>query len=80
MIADPDQKIINLFQQASYHFADDSTSEWQKGYRNLDLAAEIIFEQQYPLYRIKEMIQESRSLVDLDTMLTRILKLAYKAS
>ena len=74
----PEQQILDLFQQASFHFADDTGSEWDRAYWRLDRAAEIIVEQRYPLYRIKEIVKASDSLIDIDTILTRVLKQAYK--
>jgi len=73
----PDTEILDLFQQASFHFADDTGSEWDRAYWRLDRAAEIIVEQRYPLYRIKELVRTSDSLIDIDTILTRVLKQAY---
>ena len=73
----PDQEIILLFNQASYHFADDSIKEWDKAYWRLDKAANLIVKYQYPLYRIKEMVKASNGLIDIDTVLTRILNLVY---
>ena len=75
---DTEQQILDLFQQASFHFADDTGSEWDRAYWRLDRAAEIIVEQRYPLYRIKELVRTSDSLIDIDTILTRVLKQAYK--
>jgi hypothetical protein len=43
----------------------------------LDRAAEIIVEQRYPLYRIKELVKTSDSLIDIDTILIGVLKQAY---
>ena len=74
---DTEQQILDLFQQASFHFADDTGSEWDRAYWRLDRAAEIIVEQRYPLYRIKELVRTSDSLIDIDTILTRVLKQAY---
>jgi len=74
---DTEQQILDLFQQASFHFADDTGSEWDRAYWCLDRAAEIIVEQRYPLYRIKELVRTSDSLIDIDTILTRVLKQAY---
>lgn len=76
----PEQQILDLFRHASYHFADDTAKEWDKAYWRLDRAAELIVEYQFPLYRIKELVKASDSLIDLDTVLTRVLKLAYKSS
>lgn len=77
---DTEQQILDLFQQASFHFADDTGSEWDRAYWRLDRAAEIIVEQRYPLYRIKELVRTSDSLIDIDTILTRVLKVAYKTT
>ena len=77
---DTEQQILDLFQQASFHFADDTGSEWDRAYWRLDRAAEIIVEQRYPLYRIKELVKASDSLIDIDTILTRVLKVAYKST
>jgi hypothetical protein len=76
----PEQQILDLFRHASFHFADDTGSEWDRAYWRLDRAAEIIVEQQYPLYRIKEIVRTSDSLIDIDTILTRVLKVAYKST
>jgi len=74
---DTEQQILDLFQQASFHFADDTGSEWDRAYWCLDRAAEIIVEQRYPLYRIKELVKTSDSLIDIDTILIGVLKQAY---
>jgi hypothetical protein len=76
----PEQQILDLFRHASFHFADDTAKEWDKAYWRLDCAAEIIVEQRYPLYRIKEIVKASDSLIDIDTILTRVLKVAYKST
>ena len=74
----PEQQILDLFRHASFHFADDTAKEWDKAYWRLDRAAELIVEYQFPLHRIKDMVNASDRLIDLDTVLTKVLKAAYQ--
>ena len=64
--------------QASYHFADDSGSEWQKGYRHVDEAVEQIINLQMPFWAIRRMVSDAKSLVDFDTFMAKMLKKLYE--
>jgi hypothetical protein len=66
-----------LLDFASYHFADDSSEEWSKGYVMVQEAAELLVTNKVPFWAIKRMTKETKSLVDLDTLMQKMLVVLY---
>jgi hypothetical protein len=78
-IVDVEAEIQKLLSQASYHYADDSTKEWQKADRYLYLAADKIIEYQLPHWRIKQIVLDAKGLVDPDTLVSIVIKRLYSS-
>ena len=66
--------------QASYHFADESGSEWSKGYLYIDDAVKIAMDNQLPFWVMQRMVKDSRSLVDFEAFMSRLLRTLYRSS
>lgn len=66
--------------QASYHFADDTGNEYQKGYRHIDEAVKQIVDLQMPYWAIRRMVSDAKSLVDFDSFMAKLLKHLYANS
>jgi hypothetical protein len=76
---DLETEIQKLLSQASYHYADDSTAEWQKADWYLGLAADKIIEYQLPHWKIKQIVLDAKGLVDPDTLVSAVIKRLYSS-
>jgi hypothetical protein len=76
---DLEAEIQKLLSQASYHYADDSTQEWQKADWYLSLAADKIIEYQLPHWKIKQMVRDAGNLIDPDTLVSTVIKRLYSS-
>jgi hypothetical protein len=69
----------DLLNQASYHFAADSGSEWAAGYQYVESAAKLVINYKVPFWAIKRMVADAKSMVDLHTLMQKVLTLLYNA-
>ena len=60
-----------LLDRASYHFADDSGSEWGQARQCVDDAARLVAARRVPFWAIQRMVADARSLVMLDDFMQR---------
>ena len=68
----------SLMQSASYHYADDSGNEWQRGSLYLQDAANMAADLELPFWVITRMVQETKSLVTLDLFMSKMLDYLYR--
>lgn len=73
------QQFKDALNSASYHLADDSGREWNKGYILVHKAVDIAIEHQWPFWAIKRMITEIKSMVDVDLFMSKMLQKLYQA-
>lgn len=62
---------------ASYHFADDSGTEWSKGTEQLNLAAGIIIKHRWPYWAIDRMVNEIKPLMSISEVMNSLLNKLY---
>lgn len=67
-----------LLNQASYHYADDSGNEWQKGSLCLKDAANMAADLELPFWIIDRVVRETKSLITLDTFMSKMLNYLYR--
>lgn len=71
------QKLKQTLNLASFHFADDSGAEWERAYKLIDEAVDIVILNKYPFWALKRMFNEIKPLYDLDSFVDRMLKKLY---
>lgn len=71
------QKLLN---SASFHYADDSTSEWGLGAKMVVEAAKIAIDNKWRFWQIKEAHRESAPLVSFDQIMEQICNVAYRGT
>ena len=72
------ERFKTLLDDASYHFADDSGSEWALGLEKVQIAADYVAQMRYPYHAIKMMVHEAKSLVTADMVLHRVIEGLYR--
>ena len=68
----------SLLDQARYHFADDTGNEWQKGVIYIEDAANMAADLEMPFWVITRLVREAKSLVTLDTFMSKMLNYLYR--
>ena len=71
------QDFKKALNDASYHFADDSSKEWSRGNQCVRYAVQIAIENQYPYWAIERMIREINSLVTLSSFMSIMVNRLY---
>lgn len=67
-----------LLNDASYHFADDSSKEWALGYLLVEDAAAMVADRELPFWVIERMRREAGSMVDTDLFMNKVLAYLYR--
>ncbi len=71
------QKLLN---DASYHYADDSGSEWSRGAKLVLEAAQLAITNKWRFWQIKEAHREAAPLVSFEQVMEQVCNLAYRGT